>query len=200
MDSEHSKQYIRSRSLAIRRALGREECIARSRAVLARLPVLPEFMRAPLVLTYVASKDQEVDTRPLFRLLSGEGRSVGVPRVAGRGAMEWRRVSGLSELAVGHFGIREPNDGAPLLESFPEGTVVLVPGIAFTRQGDRIGYGGGYFDRFLSTFGGVSIGLAFDFQIVETFELEDHDIPVDIVVAESSVYRREAQASDKPAI
>lgn len=200
MKSGQSKREIRARMLAKRKALAPEEYAARSGAVLARLLTLPEFSRAPLVLTYVASKDQEVDTRPLFPRLSAEERGIGVPRVLGRGAMEWRRVRQLSELAPGRFGILEPQDGSPVLESFPEGTVVLVPGIAFSRQGDRIGYGGGYFDRFLRRFSGIPIGLAFDFQVVKQLNADAHDVPVSIVVTESAVYCRTGQALANPEI
>ena len=113
--------------------------------------------------------------------------------------MEWRRVRQLSELSLGRFGILEPQDGSPVVESFAEGTVVLVPGIVFTPRGDRIGYGGGYFDRFLKTFTGVSIGLCFDFQVVEQLETEDHDVAMNIVVTENAVYRREVQTPISPA-
>ncbi|MCC6696277.1 MAG: 5-formyltetrahydrofolate cyclo-ligase [Candidatus Hydrogenedentes bacterium] len=200
MKSGQSKRDLRARLLAERRALGGQECAVRSEAVLSRLQTLQEFCRAPLVLMYVASKDHEVDTRPLLDLLAAQGRTVGAPRALGGGAMEWHRVRQVSELAVGRFGILEPKDGLPVLDSFPEGTAVLVPGIAFTRQGDRIGYGGGYFDRFLNAFTGVSIGLAYDFQVVEQLELEAHDAPVSIVVTESSVYRRADQGTFKPEI
>ncbi len=207
-EDNSAKAAIRREYLAARQALPVEEWAARSRAVRERLAGVPEFRDAATVLTYVSSKDNEVDTQGLIESMMAEGVCVLVP-VAGKDRrLTWSRVEALSELGPGRFGILEPLPGFMRPVDPPDDAVVLVPGIAFTRGGCRIGYGGGYFDRFLGDFEGISIGLAFDLQMAPQEErrmgtvpspsgtrslgtvpiFQPHDVPVDIVVTESSTW------------
>nr|HPK00418.1 5-formyltetrahydrofolate cyclo-ligase [Candidatus Hydrogenedentota bacterium] len=113
-----------------------------------------------------------------------------VPVTLGKGRMLWSRLESMEELAPAAFGVLEPRpeyrrDMAP-----PADSVVLVPGLAFTESGWRIGYGGGYFDRFLAEFPGTKIAIAYALQLIPEMPAEAHDIPMDIIVTESRVYRR----------
>lgn len=187
MDSD--KTILRQRLLAERRRLDPADALRRSAAVRDRLWLVPEFLAAKCVFTYVSAKDNEVDTRIVIDWLLAEGREVACPAAAPRHTMAWRQIESLDDLAPGRFGIPEPDAGrCPAIAPGPS-TVVLVPGIAFSRNGHRIGYGGGYFDRFLVGFPGTSIGLAYDFQIVNTVPTGPHDIAVNIVVTESATER-----------
>lgn len=183
-----SKAEIRQQMLTRRRALPPDEAAERSAAVCARVEALPAFSRAPLVLAYVASKDNEADTRPLLERLLAEGRAAAVPWVAGRGTMGWSHIARLEDLAPGRFGILEPVPGRRIPVTPEADSVCLVPGLAFTRDGARIGYGGGYFDRFLADYPGLSIGLAYDFQVTGGLPREPWDQPVNMVAAESGVW------------
>lgn len=191
----NTKAAIRREYLAARQALSAAEWAERSRAVLERLASVAEFRDATTVLTYVSSKDNEVDTQASIESMLTRGVCVVVPIAGEDCRLTWSRLESLSELGPGRFGILEPLPEFVRPTDPPDSAVVLVPGIAFTRDGYRIGYGGGYFDRFLADFGGVSIGLAFDLQILqrETTDaaslFQPHDAPVDIVVTESSTYR-----------
>lgn len=186
-----SKDELRSRLLEKRRTLSPVEARKRALGICARLQELEPFRSARRILSYVSSKDNEVDTLPMIAGLLREGRQVLCPRVSGP-HLAWHRVNSIEQLRAGAFGILEPDPAVSHAPSEEEalGTdaVVLVPGIAFTPRGDRIGYGRGYFDRFLRSFNGISIGLAYDFQIVDEFEVTPHDVPVDFVVSESRVY------------
>lgn len=184
------KAALRAKYLAVRRALTDPECSRRSASVMDRLWSVLEFRAADTVLSYVSSKDHEVDTRCAIERMIEEGRRVAVPAVAAHGRLAWRRLSSLSDLEPGRFGILEPMPSCESVLDLGEESVALIPGIVFTPRGDRIGYGGGYFDRFLAGFHGTSIGLSFDFQVVETFEPDTHDRRLDLVVCESAVYRR----------
>ncbi len=184
------KAVLRKHGLARRRALSDSEWARRSKDVVVQLGTVVAFRVAPLVLTYVANRDKEVDTRPLIESLLRAGRRVGAPVTTERGIIVWREIHDLSDLQVGRFNILEPPERGEPIDTFSAATVVLAPGILFTAKGTRIGYGGGYFDRFLSDFPGVSIGLAFDFQLYASLPTEPRDRPVDFVVCESGVHDR----------
>ena len=94
-----------------------------------------------------------------------------------------------SDLRPGRFGILAPDTAqCPLVDS-ARGAVVLVPGLAFARDGHRLGHGGGYFDRFLSRFDGTSIGLVYDFQVLDGLPIDPHDERVHWIVSESQTIR-----------
>ena len=138
---------------------------------------------------YLASKE-EIDLSPLVeRLWAADCRLV-VPA--------WRddtyrlvAYSPKTELAAGPMGILEPAPGGEGLISVAEGdvSVWIVPGLAFSRSGARLGYGGGWYDRFLSKANpsSISLGVAYPFQIVADLPLEPHDIPLVDIVTTSTV-------------
>ncbi len=181
------KSQVRARLRAARAAMLPRDAQTRSAAVHANLLLLPEFWAASLLLTYV-SIDNEVDTRTIIRSAREEGRRIAIPRIRTDNSMDWVEIQSLDGLNPGKHGIPEPPSAAlplaPCLDS-----VVLVPALAFNTAGHRIGFGGGYFDRFLAGFGGVSIGLAYDYQVIEPWQPAPHDRPVQFVVTESTVYR-----------
>jgi len=118
--------------------------------------------------------------------LLGEKKTVLVPIAQANRVLEWSHLTSLSELEPGRFGILEPKVECRRLVHPPrEGAVAITPGVAFTVRGYRIGYGGGYYDRFLSIFGGVSIGLAFEVQMAPAIPVGEFDVAVDYVVTES---------------
>ena len=183
-----NKSAVRKAILERRRSIAPEDATAKSAAILDRLQALPELTSADTALCYVSSKDNEVDTQRLIAWLLGEKRRVLVPIAEPKGKLVWSELHSLDELAPGRFDILEPRTERRRVVEPPEGAPVIVPGIAFTPDRRRIGDGGGYFDRFLAAHRGISIGLAFDMQIVPGFESHGHDVPVDFVVTESRVY------------
>jgi 5-formyltetrahydrofolate cyclo-ligase len=184
-----SKQELRESMLAQRRALRPADHGRWSESIAVRLREVREFQEASVVLSYVSGKDNEAETREIISELLAAGRAVWVPRVAPERRLDWFRIRDWADLSPGRFGILEPAVGAPEPLPPPAHAVCLTPGIAFTREGYRIGYGGGYFDRFLEGFPGTAIGLAFECQFVGTFPRDDYDRRVDIVVTEAAVYR-----------
>jgi 5-formyltetrahydrofolate cyclo-ligase len=131
----------------------------------------------------------EVDLDGLIRWGWRKGKRIVVPvcRPENR-ALTACRIDGFDELETGHYGIRAPKEG--LLRPVEGGKidVILVPALAFDRRGYRIGYGGGYYDRFLpQALRAVKIGLAFASQIIAKIPVDGHDLPVDMVVTEKGV-------------
>lgn len=154
------------------------------------------FRAADAVLTYVAI-GSEVETRGVIAAALAAGKAVALPRCepGERGRMTWHRVGGLDGLVPGAHGILEPagDPGTVARADAFAAPLALVPGLAFDRAGFRLGYGGGYYDRFLAGFGGVSIGLVRSSQLFDDLRglglVERHDRAVDAVATENGVLR-----------
>lgn len=178
---------LRERGLAQRRSLSVRERHAMSARIRDNLNQMGEFQAAPLILTYVSAKDGEVETLPLIVALTQGGRRVAVPSVVSRGFMIWRQITGVEQLVGSRFGIPEPGHDCLRIERFPADALILVPAIVYSPSGYRVGYGGGYFDRFLKDFPGVTIGVAFQMQVINNLPLEPHDVPVDRLVTDRGI-------------
>lgn len=148
------------------------------------LPVLPDKQ----VIAAYCSFGHEVATRPLLAGLLAAGHVLVLPVVDRQSRMmEFRRVDSLDALTPGVYGILEPRSGE--LCSPEEIELFFIPGLAFDRQGNRLGRGGGYYDRYLSTVrpDAAKIGLAFQLQIAEALPVAPHDIKVDAVLTEQEI-------------
>lgn len=183
-----AKKALRRELKAARAALGAAERARADRAILAALKVLPHVLEAPCVYTY-RSFGAEVDTSLLITWCLDAGKRVVLPRCApGSRTLEWYAVDGLEGLVSGPFGIKEPvPDPARRVDGRGRaGDVAIVPGLAFDRAGFRLGYGGGYYDVFLGSFAGRSIGVCRAAELVESLAAlgaaEAHDVPVRQVV------------------
>jgi 5-formyltetrahydrofolate cyclo-ligase len=133
----------------------------------------------------------EADTRTLITHAWERGVTVLAPAVAAGHLLRWSRIESFDLLAPGPYGILEPPASAPI-EMPPPHAVAIVPCVAFDAAGYRLGWGKGYYDRFLDGFDGPSIGLAFDCQEVPELPRESHDQPVDYIVTETRVIQNDA--------
>lgn len=184
----NGKSEIRKRMIAQRNAIPRKEIEEKSRAIQKRVTALEEIRLAPTLMVYL-SFGSEVLTDDLIRWCWGEGKRIVVPfcHVESR-ELTACRIDGFDELVTGHYGIRAPKEG--LLRPVDGGEIeaILVPAVAFDRRGYRIGYGGGYYDRFLPKVPrALKIGVAFTSQIIEEIPVDGHDLPVDVIVTEREV-------------
>jgi len=190
LSNEERKRAIRAEALAARRALTPEKAAQNSAAILDRLRSLPEFESARALLVYVSSKDNEVDTLRLISSAIEAGRQVLVPvALTSTREMVWSELRSLDELHPSTFGIMEPKEDCIRPVEHCEMDLALVPGIAFDTSGCRIGYGGGYYDRFLSSFRGKKVALAYELQVYDSVPSEPHDLPVDVIVTENRLIR-----------
>lgn len=188
MNILHEKRIIRAQFRRIRREIP-DEIRARS-AILAanRLSMLDFYQKSDKILIYVSYGD-ELDTGPLIRQALRAGKSVYVPRCsAGRSGEMWfyRITDPQRDLSPGMYGIPEPGPDAQAYEG--GGGLCVVPGLAFTAEGYRLGYGGGYYDRFLPDFTGAAVGYCFNEQMAERIPCERWDIPLDGVVTPDRLY------------
>jgi 5-formyltetrahydrofolate cyclo-ligase len=181
-----SKAGLRESVRARRRAIPPDERTRDAQALADRLAELPELSHVDLVLAYGANRE-EIDPEPALARLRASGVRVAYPRVS-KDALELHEVADPAELVIGSFSIREPRPSAPRVDPCAI-DVVFVPAVAFDRRGYRIGYGGGFYDRFLAGLptGPLRIGLAFDEQILDEVPTQPHDEPVDIIVTPTKV-------------
>lgn len=179
------KKEIRAEVKKRRREADEETLHEKSLQILERFRQLSAYKDASLLLAYVDAK-REVETRLLMRCAWDDGKKVAAPRVDGDGIMHFYYLRSLKDLEPGAFGIMEPRADCRICE--PEEGLLLMPGVAFDEQGHRVGYGGGYYDRYLEKHPHlIHIALAFEFQIFPEVPSEKHDICPDLIVTENRI-------------
>lgn len=149
-------------------------------ALFARFLALPQLERAGTVFVFWGV-GTEPDTALLLPRLLELGKVVGLPRMLPGRAMEVRRYCPDRPLVPHPFGIPEPDEACPLLE--PDHIdLALVPALCYDRHRSRLGMGGGYYDRWLAGFGGVTVGLCREAVLCDSVPTLPHDRPVDLVL------------------
>ncbi len=139
--------------------------------------------KADLVLCYI-SVGSEVSTRYLIDELIASGKPVAAPKCTGEGKMEFFLIRSRNDLEKGKYGIPQPDKNCRYAE-ISKDTVCIVPGLSFTISGDRLGYGGGYYDRFLSLNRGLrTVGLTFEELIMPSLPCGAHDTGVKYLATE----------------
>ena len=184
-----TKSELRQKMKELRSTLTKEEQLRSWEEIQRRLTGMELWSKSTELFTYL-SFGSEVDTCRLVKeALSGERNSpkaVYVPRVEGK-SMNFYQITGASILKPSKFGVPEP-DGSnliPYTATNPAPRLMLVPGLVFDLQGNRIGYGAGYYDKFLTEAGEdhfVKVALAYDFQLVDRIPAEEYDIRMDYIV------------------
>ncbi len=183
----NNKQTLRNRVLTLIRNQEESERISKSTNIAAKLYEMPAFQKARQVLFY-ASFDGEVDTFPMIKEAEMLGKKIGLPKVdkTNNCIIPMRLGCSIDDCQEGSFGIKEPSTDQSLeMEIDNNETVIIVPGLAFDKQNNRLGRGGGFYDRLLNSIGDEvsTIGLAYDFQMFDelTF-IEPHDARLSTVI------------------
>ena len=144
---------------------------------------LEELQAASCLFAYI-SFNQEVRTQAIIETALAQGKRVAVPKVAGEDLV-FRSITDLYDLKTSRFGIPEPVDELECADGKEEDVLMLLPGLAFDHRGARVGYGKGYYDRYLSHFQDIhfsKIALCFPFQLVDYIETDVHDQFADRVI------------------
>lgn len=178
------KQALKKRSELFESAEKKKEADLK---ILENLKASGLIEKAELVLVYVSYRD-EADTLELIKYLLLKGIKVAVPRCRKQGQMDFFTIENLGELKPSSMGIPEPEyDEKRLVRDFT-GALCIVPGTAFDLKGMRTGYGGGYYDRFLSREKNItSAGICYDLLIYDEVPSEPHDISVDHIITEKGL-------------
>ena len=145
------------------------------------------YENAQTLLCYAALKD-EINTDRIIERALKDGKKVALPRCSDlNGNMDFYYIKSLSDLSVGAFGIREPDPTAcEKVQDFSD-CVCLVPALAFDKSGYRLGYGKGYYDRFMKKFIIITVGLCYNESLRDTLPVEKHDESVDYIATESEI-------------
>ena len=179
-----AKGNIRKEVFARRRAATQEEIQEKSRMIYEKITALPEFLDADCFFAYIDFK-KEVMTRDLIEKALQMGKTVAVPRVEGDD-MVYYEIKDFSTLKSGYFGIMEPDGGKVCTR---EEGFLLVPGVAFDPARHRVGYGKGFYDRYLSRHTQhATVAMALDFQIVETVPSDVYDICPQMLITPTMIY------------
>lgn len=175
MDKKALRRQIRDR----KRAMTSTQIEAASRRLGELFAASELYRKADTIYGYLPY-NQEVRTVPMLQRALEEGKRVAVPKVYGD-EMKFIFLQDLSQVAPGYAGIPEPVADGPVADD--PNALVLMPGLAFDPQGHRIGYGGGFYDKFLAGEPGhPTIALCYDFQMLPCLETEEFDMPVDCVL------------------
>lgn len=152
-----------------------------NRMLCDKLIALDEFKKATLILSTI-SVGNEIDTAPIIKAAASSGKRVAVPRCISRTEMRFYYYSDSTVMELSKYGIPEPTLDSEEVKAF-DGSFCLVPAIIADREGYRLGYGGGYYDRFLADYSGYKAAMVYpDFLVDEPIPREDTDLPVDIIV------------------
>lgn len=147
------------------------------------LAELPEIADAEVILTYISSPI-EVDTRMIAEHLLKSGKTVAAPLCVGK-EMKFMTIKSLSDLIKSSFGVDEPVGGEEITDM--TGTVCITPALAFDRNGFRLGYGGGFYDRFFASHSCLSVGICYH-DFIEEIPVGEFDRQVDILVTENETF------------
>jgi 5-formyltetrahydrofolate cyclo-ligase len=173
MNIKAEKDRLRTYFKEKRKALREEEKKALAQAIADRVLHSAAFRYASTLLAY-APKGEEVDILPICEIALQQGKKLAFPRCFGKGEMSFHFISSLSELSPGKYGILEPSAEAPVF-SFAPATLCLVPAIVYDRHGRRIGYGGGYYDRFLRSYTVTALGVIYRSFVLPSLPLGRYD-------------------------
>lgn len=173
-----SKQALRQRIQRQRQAMTAKAVAEKSLALCSMVLSSPQYQSAKTLYAYLPFRN-EVQILPLLHQALADGKQVALPKCYGK-EMRFLLTTDFSQIQHSAFGAPEPAANAPVAQD--TSALVIVPGLVFDRRGYRIGYGGGYYDRFLAREPEhPTMALCYDFQLLPHLEAEAHDVPVDII-------------------
>jgi 5-formyltetrahydrofolate cyclo-ligase len=148
-----------------------------------------EALKTAKILLFYFPLPHEISLLPVFGYARERGIPCAFPRCGeATGDMDFYFVSSLDELECGKYGIREPKSSAEKVTNF-SGAAVFVPALAFDREGYRLGYGGGYYDRFIAAHDVLSVGITYEAFLTDALPRNQYDQAVDLIVTEKRIYR-----------
>ena len=182
------KQRLREECLAARETLSEQERCVLDESITQKLLATPEYAETTTVLTYV-SVSSEVSTRMIIERALCDGKTVAVPRCLPGHCLEFVAIASLEQLVAAPFNLLEPAKELPAVtEDQKNNSICIVPALLVDTKGYRLGYGAGFYDRFLSTYPGKKICLAYQQSLSRTtLPHTAFDVAVDVVITESEV-------------
>ena len=183
----YDKKILRQKVLKQRNAFSVKEKNPAELRMLKFLQAWEVFRQAETIHIYI-SKKEEPDTSLIIESAWESGKTVAVPCVL-KDTFELfhSQLKSFEDLCFGSLGVLEPSPEVRIVMAPESFDLVIIPGIAFDRQGGRLGYGKGYYDRFLEKTSAFHLALAFEFQLVEKVPTEKHDVPMNGILTEAGI-------------
>ena len=181
-----TKKHFREQVFRLREQMEEEQLHKYSEMIKENIFSMRVYQERRPLFIYV-DFNREVATHSLIESALSQGREVAVPKIRNR-SMVFIRIESLHQLGKGYFGIMEPRGGQEVED---EDALMIIPGVAFDRKLHRIGYGGGYYDRYLAAHPRIQkLALGFDFQVFPEIPSEETDICMDYLVTEKEILQR----------
>ncbi|MCL2086564.1 MAG: 5-formyltetrahydrofolate cyclo-ligase [Oscillospiraceae bacterium] len=158
-----------------------QERESKDKVLFQKLVCCDAFINAKTVLCYMSVND-EIDTKEIVNYCLSQKKKVALPRVD-EGKINFFYINDFKDLEVGFRGIPAPSSDCEIVSDYRD-SVCIVPALAFDRKNHRIGYGGGFYDRFLKDYPGIKIGLCYSSNFVDELPTQEHDVPVDLLIRE----------------
>ena len=182
------KTSLRKKVIAQMKALGRDEKLTVEEKLMEEL-FRSELWAEANTIGITISMDFEWDTRPIIIAAWEAGKKIAVPKCRpGNREMDFYEIGSFSHLEVSSFGLEEPSTANCEHTKKEDIDLMVVPGVAFDRRGYRIGFGGGYYDRYLADFQGASLSLCSSFQLYDELPAEPYDVPVDRLIVQQATF------------
>lgn len=185
--SKIDKNFIRNTISKKRDSLNQNEKNIYDKKIIEYFIGLEQYEKAKDICIYVNFKS-EINTKAIIEIALRDGKTIYAPRIKKNRDMEFIKIKSLGDLEKNKMGILEPK--LNLIESVKKVDINILPGLAFDLKGGRIGYGGGYYDRYFQNIDCLNISLCYAIQIIEKIPMEKHDIKYDYLICEKGILKR----------
>lgn len=179
------KKLLRKALKEKRNALDRDTCLTSDTVIFNNICTWDIYQNANVIFCFVSTKD-EINTRPVLEDIIKKKKRVYVPKCTGEGLMEVCEIHSFNDLIPGKYGILEPVDTCKKI-SPKQIDLSLIPCLSCSRDGRRLGYGGGYYDRYLKQAAGIRAVLCRTALMRNEIPVEEHDLPMDFVICEEGI-------------
>ena len=179
------KKSLRKKMRLLRQSMSEDKRNAAGHKIISQFINSDDYQESSTIMAY-ASMPEEIQLKELFDNAFANDKILAIPLIVGRGTMKPVYLPSMESLEVGDFGILTVRQENCQFVDFSDIDCIIVPGVAFDRQGNRLGLGGGYYDRFLQCVPMAKrIALAFDYQLLDNIPVESHDIKLDMIITET---------------
>ncbi|MGN0158153.1 MAG: 5-formyltetrahydrofolate cyclo-ligase [Brotaphodocola sp.] len=179
------KKKIRSEVKRNIEGLSKDYCVLADHEIRNQVKSFQEYQNANTIFCFVGTQT-EIDTTSILEDVLQSGKRLGVPKCIGKGIMEVFEIQSLEDLVPGKYGILEPREGVPLIRS-EEIDLALVPCLSCNKKGWRLGYGGGFYDRYLADIKAVRAVLCRSRLMRDDIPVELYDLNMDYVITEEGI-------------
>ena len=185
---KEEKDALRKKYLAMREAISPEDKQKMDNRIMNLFTSLISYRYSDILLMYYPTRG-EVDTRPLIRSALAAGKKVALPVCLSESEMDFYFIESEDDLEIGRFGIPAPKKECRKFdrESDTGGIIMTVPALAFDKKGFRLGYGRGYYDRYINELNATSVGFVYSSFLTDSLPRGRFDISVDLIVSEKGV-------------